>query len=268
MNRWIWMVLIAVLFGTVLVGHSQQLEPHLEIELTKAVASGLVHCTAVAGEDLTYVVVYLENPSTKTLRIFILPGTVFAPSDSRYQQMGVIEMVVVVLSPYEKKSVLVPTACLDKDLKAPEKGMDMKLAPERSPGLITRVANSHTFQKASFRVRQFAIWTVLSRPASLDEYPGLGLGQEFVESLEALGLPVEILAYLYIAPEVVYALSKEDIEVLAFVFTLAGIPVESADDLYRLFSTGGPTKGELAQVRQIVEEAGLPIEDYPIFSGW
>jgi len=265
-KRWSWMALIAVLLGTVLLGHSQQVQPQLEVELTEAVASGLVHCTAMAGEDLTHVVVHLENPGPQTLRILILPGTVFGPGDPEYQHMGVIDTVAVVLSPGEKKEVLVPTACLDKDLKGPEQGMDMNLMPEAEAGLIARLASSPTFQQAPFRVRQFAIWTVLSRPASLDDYPGLGLGQKFVESLEALGFPVEILVYFFIAPEVVYELPEEDIEVLAFVFTLAGIPVESADDLYRLFSTGGPTKGELAQVRQILEEASLPVEDYPIFA--
>ena len=262
MRRLVSMVLIAVLFGTVFLGQCQDGPSQVDVDLTEAVANGQVGCSVVAERDLTHVVLHLRNLGTRALRIHILPGMVFAPADPGYQRMGVTETVVVVLSPREERKVRVATACLDMDCDEPEEGMPLTLIPGVVP--VARLANSPTFQQASFRVRQFAIWTVLSRPASVDEYPGLGLGQEFVEALEEMGFPVEYLIYFFAVPDLVYDFPEEDVEMLAFVFTSAGIPAESADDFYRLFSSGGPTKGELAQVRQILEEAGFPNEDYPV----
>ncbi|MCS7240461.1 MAG: hypothetical protein NZ651_04375 [Candidatus Bipolaricaulota bacterium] len=261
--RKIFLILSLVsVVGFVLLGSPQE-APYLEVELVEAVAQGQVRCTVIAQGTLAHVTLRLYNPGPQALRVLIIPGTLFVPPDPVYQIMGVIEVVAAVLRPGEEREVLVPTACFEMDRRGPTEGMILTIARSSDAEQLTRLIHSPTFQQASFRVRQFAIWTLLARPASPEDYVGLGLGQEFVEALEDLGVPVELLVYFYFMPESVYELSEEDIEMLAFVFTLAGIPVESADDLYRLFSTGGPTKGELAQVRQIFQEAGLPLEDFP-----
>lgn len=259
-------LVLVMLLGLVLLGEAHG-EAHVEeVELVEAMACGRVRCVATAGGDLTYATLRLYNPGRQALRVLILPGTLLVPDNPAYQSMGVIDVVAVVLQPGEERDVVVPTACFDMALKQPDEGMALAVIRSEDAELVARLARSPTFQRASFRVQQFAIWTLLTRPTSIEDYHGIGLGRGFVEALEEMGLPVEVLAYFFLLPELVYELSEKELAVLIYVFTQAGIPITSVDDLYRIFSTGGPTWGELAQVRRIFEEAGLPLEDFPVLA--
>lgn len=258
------LVLLVMLLGLALSGEAQKAPPVEEVELVEAMSRGQVRCMARAGRDLSYVILHLHNPGQGTLHVLILPGTIFAPGAPGYQPMGVIEVVVVVLQPGEEREINVPTACFDMALDPPDEGMALTVMRGRDAELVARLCRSPTFQKASFRVRQFAIWTLFHRPTSIEDYRGVGFGWEFVEAWKGMGFPVDVLIYFFLLPEMVYELSERDLAVLMRAFTQAGIPVASAEDLYRLFTTRGPTKGELAQVRRIFQEAGLPLEDFPV----
>ncbi|MEN3009451.1 MAG: hypothetical protein ABDI20_00450, partial [Candidatus Bipolaricaulaceae bacterium] len=209
MRKLVLILSLASAIGFVLSGSSQE-DPHLEVELVEAMAQGRVRCTVIAHETLAHVTLRLHNPGTRALRILILPGTVFVPADPAYQKMGVIEVVAVVLRPGEEREVVVPTACLEMHRHGPTEGMTLAVARDSEAEWVARLTRSPTFQRASFRVRQFAIWTLLARPASIEDYVGLGLGREFVEALKRLGFPVELLAYFHFWPETVYELPEED----------------------------------------------------------
>ena len=257
-----YMLLLLGVLGLVLGGEALAEESH--IELSEALARGQVHCTILAGEDLTYAVVRIQSYETSPIIVVIVPGTRLVPAAAGYQTMGVIERVTVYLLPGEEKEVLVRTACLDMDLPQPEAQAALIVSP--ADPRIARICLTRAFGEAGFRVRQFAIWTLLTCPESPDDYAGLGFGEEFFNALEELGFPLDLLIYFMIVPEVVYELSAEELAIIALAFTYAGIPVDpetAADDLYRLFTTGGPTTGELRLVREIFTEAGIPIEEFP-----
>lgn len=256
-------------FPDFLLGHSEIESPpeQAEVELADAISQGLVICQAMAGEHLTYVVLHLHNPGSKTLRLVVLPGTQFVPSEEGYQTMGALDRVVVTLLPGEERDVVVPVACFDMELLQPDPGMALTVSLPTRGDELARLLGSPTFRAAPFRVRQFAVWTLLARPQSVEEYAGLGLGEDFVynliKELEELGYPAETLAYLLLVPDLVYLIPEEEVLPLMEAFTKAGIPVDTVDDIYRLLSTGGPTHGELVLVRQIFEEARIPVGDYP-----
>jgi len=172
-------------------------------------------------------------------------GTVFAPRNERTQRMGVTQPVTVSLAPWEEDTVLIPVACLDMEMDQPSQGTSFELATH-----LTRFASSRTFQATTWRIRQFVIWTVFSHPESINDYVGLGLGQEITGLV-----PKEVLAMLMLEPGVIYELPEGKISLFIKALGEAGIPVEDVDELYRLFLTRGPTRGELEVVYQILREA-------------
>ena len=234
----------------------------ISVDLPSAIDQELVACRVVSQGELDHVVLLVKNMQEEPIQVIILPGTVFVPSDEAVQQMGAVDQVTIYLAPGEEKEVVVPTACFQMTLDQPGEDIEFVYVRQLPHDEIRRLCSSPTFQTASFRVKQFAIWTLIENPNAVDDYAELGFGEEFVANLEELGFPLELLVLLWAYPEVLFELSEEEIEGLELIFTLAGIPVQSFDDLYQLLSTGGPTSGELAQVREIFIEAGIPTGDF------
>jgi len=230
-------------------------------DIIQAAAEGRVAYRVFASASLSEVIMELRNRTDLQVIVVVLPGTVFDGGED-VQRMGVTRGVTVALPPGETRRVTVTTACLDMEREQPDDGTEY--AKIYGPlSVVSQLCASAAFQGASMRVQQFALWTVLSRPSDRNSYAGLGLGADAVQALLAIGLPMEVLMALYVDPDEVYALSSEETAVLAMVFTVAGIPVESADDLLVLFSSGGPTAGEVAQVRQVLRGAGFALDQYP-----
>jgi hypothetical protein len=62
----------------------------------------------------------LTNTSTETKTITLPPGVIFVPGDSEYQQMMIIEKIVIVIQSKETKSVCLPVYCIDLSLHSPD----------------------------------------------------------------------------------------------------------------------------------------------------
>jgi hypothetical protein len=233
----------------------------VETELIEAFEAGQIDVLVLGSESLDQLVVEIRNVDQIPLRVVLVPGTIFSTGDPGFQRMGVVEEVIVTAAPGECKQVVVPVACLDMDLRQPESGMVFRGAIGfQGPGGITRLVTTPEFQEASFRIQQFAIWTLIATPGSREEYAGIGLGPEIVEALAEQGLPEEIIAGLYYLPDLVYALTDEEIEMLERLFDNAGVPVQGADEFYILLATGRPTMQELAYVGRMFAHAGIPLQ--------
>ena len=233
----------------------------VQTELIEALQAGRIDVFVFGAQSLDEVVVEIQNLDYTPLRISIMPGTVFSTGNLDYQRMGVVGQIIVTLGVGESRSIVVPVACLDMELKQPEPGMEFHggiefLGPESIATLVT----IPDFQDATFRIQQFAVWTLIASPASRDDYAGIGLGLEIIEALVAQGLPEDIIAALYYLPEVVYSLSDDNIAALEYFFSNAGVPVQGADEFYILFSTGRPTMQELAYIGRMFDHYGIPVE--------
>ncbi len=252
-----WMAGVALLLVCVTVVGMDA----VETELIEAREAGRIEVRVLGSESLDQVVVEVRNVDRSPLRVVLIPGTVFSTGDPKFQRMGVVREAVVTVAPGECKQVVVPVACIDMDLKQPEPGMVFQGEIDfQGPVGFTRLTTTPEFQAASFRIQQFAIWTLIASPTSRDEYAGLGLGPEIVEALVEQGLPEEIIAGLYYLPDLVFGLTDEEVEMLERWFGTAGVPVRGADEFYILLATGRPTMQELAYVGRMFIHAGIPLQ--------
>jgi len=252
--------LAAVVFGLIV-----QAQEWPKVEFQEAVQVGLlVHWRAISPGGLGFIDLELE--AKEPIVIVIPAGTVFSAQDEGTQSLITVKELEVALKPGAKQTVSVPVVCYEMELNDPEEGMSfVGVGNTTNPHLIL-LLKSPTFEEETFRIKQFAVWTILERPRSRYDYCGLSLGTDVVEVWEALGLPIEVLALLYSVPELIYELSEDELAALELAFTIVGIPVENEEELYDLFAIGVPTKGELIRIRELFKAAGIPVLEYPVLS--
>lgn len=232
------------------------------VDLIDAHEEGRVQVTITGTGSLTRVTAQVRNLDTETVSVRIAPGTVFSTGDDRYQRMGVVGEVIVAVSPGQTKTVTVPVVCLDMKLDEPEEEMTFLGGLGRLDNEpIRRLVALPEFQDAGFRVQQFSIWKVLESLATHEEYMGLGLGGSVIDNLLSFGMSKELIAILYLYPEeLIYSLEDEEVWMLCLLFDMAGAPVDGADELVMLLSTGRPTSHELAAIDRLLSFAGIPFE--------
>lgn len=234
------------------------------MDLADAVEAGHVTVTAMGEAGLDRVSVELRSHDARTLRIVISPATLFSFGDAGVQRMGSTEEVIVLLVPGEPRRVVVPAACFDMRLAPPAEGMRSQGGVERLlDHAVASVITTPGFRSAGFRVRQFAIWTLMTHPATAADYEGMSVGGAVARALEEEGVPLELLGLFYQAPDVAYMLSAQELAAVEFLFSRGGLPFQGAAELYMLFTSGGPTRGELAHVARILAAAELPLDPYP-----
>lgn len=138
----------------------------------------------------------------------------------------------------------------------PPASFDMRLAPPSeeaiSQGGIERLAappvagvlTTFRFQSAGFRIRQFAIRTLMAQPERHGECEGMSVGGDAARILEEQGIPLEPLLLFYESPDIAYILSPEQSASAEYLFTRVGLPVEGPAELCMLSTGGGATRGE------------------------
>ena len=232
-------------------------------ELISADEAGIIEVTVRATPRLDQVSVWVRSYERTPIQVEILPGTVFSTGDAGYQRMGVIQRVVIHLDAWEEKTVIVPVACLDMELEQPYDGMVFRggIAPAISDA-VSLLITLPEFQELAFRSQQFTLWTALTHPATREEYYGLGLGGDAIDALVAFGISEDIIVSLYYFPEVFYEMPFPELMALEMLFAEVGVPVEGADELFLLFTTGRPTMQELAQIAQLLDLAGFALDGF------
>ena len=143
------------------------------VELSEAVAEGLVQAT-ISGDGLEDIEVTLRSISDLPLEVTILAGTMFEAQSAGVQDMVVIEQRTVSLK--SRDSVLsrsVSVACATMELDVPGENDTFVMSNVPAPEDLVKLLNLSDFHNETFRVKQFAIWTITDNPTP-NEYVGLG----------------------------------------------------------------------------------------------
>jgi hypothetical protein len=145
----------------------------VSISLSDATAQGMVKFAAV-GHGLDSVKLTLTSRSPGPLAVTIPAGTILATTSKGVQNMVVREEQSVALDgPDAEVSLTVPAACVNMTLKVPLNGDDFTLDRGPAGGDLARLVNLASFRERTFRVQQFAIWTITDNPMP-GEYVGIG----------------------------------------------------------------------------------------------
>jgi hypothetical protein len=153
------------------------LSPPLTVDLDEALARNLVRAT-VSGDSLQFVEMTLESIAEELLdnllQVAIPVGTVFEAQSSGLQDMVVIESTVFELeSVGDILSDLVSVACKSMLDDAPSGDDELVVSSEPVSADLGLLLGLSDFQDETFRVQQFAIWTITDNPTRY-EYVNLG----------------------------------------------------------------------------------------------
>lgn len=143
------------------------------VDLVGAVAEDLVEAT-VSGDGLEEIDVTLKSKSNDPLEVSIPRGTIFGAQSAGVQSMVVIEEKVLFLKSLGSViSSIIDVACASMELDVPEEDDAFTVRMVPAPEDLIKLLNVPDFSNETFRVKQFAIWTITDNPPR-DEYVGLG----------------------------------------------------------------------------------------------
>ena len=146
------------------------------VELIDAQNRGLIEVNAAGIGSLESIKLYLTSKSENILEITIQIGTIFDSQSTSIQGMVVIAPKTVILHPYEiSVSVSVEAACANMQLDMPDESDSLTLRAALAGGDLMKLLTLPDFQHQTYRVQQFAIWTITDNPTS-DGYVGLATG--------------------------------------------------------------------------------------------
>lgn len=173
----------------------------LAVGIGEAQASGLAQ-VAITGQGLEWTKVALESLSAEPLEVTIMPGTIFQAQAAGVQNMVVrSERVVLLDSTGSRESLTIPAACANMELDMPDESHTFTISTSATSEDLIKLLNLPDFLDETFRVQQFAIWTITDNPAR-GGYVGLGYfgagsgpSDEEVQTIRALferaGIPGE-----------------------------------------------------------------------------
>ena len=151
----------------------QALKTAVYVELIDAKNIGLVEVNACGVGSLEAIKLSLTSKSDDVLEIAILPGTIFDSQSVSIQGMVVITDKLWILYPRETVSISVGAACANMRLSMPDEKDTLTLRMTPASGDLMKLLNLPDFHKETYRVQQFAIWTITDNPGR-DDYIGIG----------------------------------------------------------------------------------------------
>ncbi len=158
------------------VGDYRALRAAVYVELIEAKNMGLIEASATGTGSINRIKISLTSKSDDTMEVAILPGTIFTSSATGVQSMVVLTEKLILLDPYETTDPFdVDAACASMELDAPEESNSLMLSTEAPPEDLMKLLNLPDFHEETFRVRQFAIWTITDNPER-DGYVGIATG--------------------------------------------------------------------------------------------
>jgi len=160
--------------------------------LEEALAGGWIKL-AVAGDGLERITLEISPEVDFQFELEILPGTIFQSASSDVQNMVVRTGSRIHIRPNVRVEPSVEVSCANMEKRQPTSTDAFTVSEGEVPEDLLRLLQLPEFAKASFRIQQFAVWTITDNPAP-DEYVSLtiapGVAQapnpdelEFIESL-------------------------------------------------------------------------------------
>ena len=145
----------------------------IELELAEAAARGLVQF-AVTGNDLANIKLTLESRRDDPIVVVIPVGAIFMAESANLQNMMVrTEQRVRLDSSDREVSLTIPVACVNMERQVPAASDRLRLSMAAAGGDLIKLVRLPDFQSQSFRIQQFAIWTITDNP-SRSEFVGIG----------------------------------------------------------------------------------------------
>lgn len=138
--------------------------PARAVELRKAVAAGEV-AIAARGVGLERLDLTVTSKTREPLRVVVNPGTVFDARRAATQAMVVLAKEVIPVEPGATEEVSLDVACSEMHKDQPGTDDTFRLVKRALPVDLNRLLALEGFGEAGFRVRQFAVWTILDDPA-------------------------------------------------------------------------------------------------------
>ena len=142
------------------------------MELRKAIAAGLITAKGT-GDGLQRLDLKVTSKSAEPLRVLIAIGTMFDPSASATQSMVVLRATSVDLEPKGSATVRLDVACAEMRDDQPGSDDSFRVRATQASTAVMKLLRASDFATESFRVQQFAIWTLIHNPAA-GGYAGLG----------------------------------------------------------------------------------------------
>lgn len=155
--------------------------PPPPLELRSAVAAGKVVVSG-RGISLQRLEVTLASQVTEPLQLLIEPATVFRPGAAATQSMTSLAAQVVTLAAMESRTLTLNVACASMHLDTPGSSDQFGLDTMPSPPALVALLKVPDFGGQTFRVQQFAIWTITDNPTRTGYvrlgsiYTGIGSG--------------------------------------------------------------------------------------------
>ncbi|MCW4030601.1 MAG: hypothetical protein NWE92_13265 [Candidatus Bathyarchaeota archaeon] len=143
------------------------------IDLQTAITQGIVQAT-VEGMNLQQIKLNLKSNTDHALEITIKPGTTFLSQSSGVQNMVSLYSTTIYLDANANSYKTLSVACLSMNLETPSSQNAFAIGESTSADLL-KLLNLREFQDATFRVKQFAIWTITDNPTR-NGYVGLTTG--------------------------------------------------------------------------------------------
>lgn len=142
------------------------------VALRSAIESGKVVVSG-QGVSLQRLNLTITSKVAEPLQLVIDPGIVFRPSAAGTQSMVTVARQQVALAPNESKTVSLDVACAAMHLDQPGTSDQFGLEAAPTSAALLQLLQAADFASQTFRVQQFAIWTITDNPTR-DGYVGLG----------------------------------------------------------------------------------------------
>jgi hypothetical protein len=142
------------------------------IELAAAESGGLVE-VKLTDADLQALEMTLKLRGANPLEVIIPAGAVFAPQSSGVQNMLVRVRQTVLLTPSDPQAdVTVEVACINMARNVPTARDKLTIGQTLVSGDLLKLLQNPDFLHQSFRIQQFAVWTITDNP-SRTQYVGI-----------------------------------------------------------------------------------------------
>lgn len=134
------------------------------LELSVALKAGEISIE-VRGDGLELLELTISSEVDEELEIVVRPATRFAPAAAGTQTMVVIEEATFVLEPKLEIDVELEVACAEMNDATPTADDSFGLMTKPPPEDLVRLLTLPSFAAETFRVKQFAIWTITDNPS-------------------------------------------------------------------------------------------------------
>jgi hypothetical protein len=134
------------------------------VDLVKALDEGLVTMTAY-GLSIRQLSLGLTSATSGPITIVMKSGVVFKPARTAAQSVVAIRWQEIDLDPGERWHDWIDVACAQMKKDDPNSSDEFSISTRPLASDLKRLLEADAFYDASFRVEQFAIWTLTDNPA-------------------------------------------------------------------------------------------------------